>query len=108
MSAGEEPSAPGGERDAEQLLAEQIATSAGYVAFGSLTVAQVEERAEELSGAAEIPAMAQRMAPVAAAWRGLAADMRRSGAETVADLDRASLVERAERLWVVPPGGSLL
>jgi hypothetical protein len=29
-------------------------------------------------------------------------------AATVADLDPDAVAERAERLWVVPPGGSLL
>jgi len=26
----------------------------------------------------------------------------------VADLDRDAVAERAEKLWIVPPGGSLL
>jgi hypothetical protein len=34
--------------------------------------------------------------------------MRAAGAATVADLGEAAATERAERLWVVPPGGSLL
>ena len=29
-------------------------------------------------------------------------------AQTVADLDPEAVAQRAERLWVVPPGGSLL
>ena len=31
-----------------------------------------------------------------------------TGAETVADLDPAAVSERAQKLWIVPPGGSLL
>jgi hypothetical protein len=34
--------------------------------------------------------------------------MREAGVATVADLDRETLAERADALWVVPPGGSLL
>jgi hypothetical protein len=34
--------------------------------------------------------------------------MEDAGAETVADVDRDAVAERAEKLWVVPPGGSLL
>jgi hypothetical protein len=34
--------------------------------------------------------------------------MDETGAGTVADLDREAIAERAEKLWVVPPGGSLL
>ena len=33
-------------------------------------------------------------------------DERRRG--TVADLDPEAVTERAQRLWIVPPGGSLL
>ena len=45
---------------------------------------------------------------MALAWSELGRLMRETGAATVADLDREAVVERAERLWVVPPGGSLL
>ena len=48
------------------------------------------------------------MAAVAAAWDALAAEMRERGAATVADLDPQTVAERAEALWIVPPGGSLL
>jgi hypothetical protein len=34
--------------------------------------------------------------------------MERSGATTVGELDREAVAAHAERLWVVPPGGSLL
>ncbi len=76
--------------------------------FGAMTVAQVEARAAELAAAAEVPALATRMAPVASAWRGLADAMKREGAATVAELDRESLPARSGRLWLAPPGGSLL
>ncbi|MEA2365619.1 MAG: hypothetical protein QOI32_1131, partial [Thermoleophilaceae bacterium] len=42
------------------------------------------------------------------AWVELARFMEEVGAATVADLDREAVAERAEKLWVVPPGGSLL
>ena len=45
---------------------------------------------------------------MALAWRELAALMRKRGAATVADLDDESVKRFAERLWIVPPGGSLL
>jgi hypothetical protein len=34
--------------------------------------------------------------------------MAQSGAATVADLETQTAAEFAERLWVLPPGGSLL
>ena len=49
-----------------------------------------------------------RVGAVAAAWDSLAAAMRERGAATVADLDPETVAERAEALWIVPPGGSLL
>ena len=49
-----------------------------------------------------------RVSAVAAAWDALAAAMRERGAATVAELDPETVAERAEALWIVPPGGSLL
>jgi hypothetical protein len=34
--------------------------------------------------------------------------MAEQGAETVADVDPAEIGERAQKMWIVPPGGSLL
>ena len=42
------------------------------------------------------------------AWGELARLMDEAGARTVAELGPDAVAERAERLWVVPPGGSLL
>jgi hypothetical protein len=48
------------------------------------------------------------VASVARAWSELARRMSDEGAQTVADLGEQAAAELAERLWVVPPGGSLL
>jgi hypothetical protein len=42
------------------------------------------------------------------AWGELARLMDGTKARTVADLGPDAVAERAQRLWVVPPGGSLL
>jgi hypothetical protein len=34
--------------------------------------------------------------------------MDREGVRKVAELDENALAQRAERLWIVPPGGTLL
>lgn len=94
--------------DPELILAERVSCAGGYKPFAEMTREDVGSRAAELRAAAEVPAMAQRMSAVASAWRGLADEMEREGAATVGELDHAGVVERAERLWVVPPGGSLL
>lgn len=100
-------SADVGGEDLDRVLAEPVHTGGRYKPFAEMTVAEVEARAAELAAAAEVPAM-QRVAAVASVWRGLAAAMRRRGVETVGDLDRDELGPRADRLWVIPPGGSLL
>jgi hypothetical protein len=42
------------------------------------------------------------------AWAELARFMEKEHAGHVADLDEQAIAERAERLWIIPPGGSLL
>ncbi len=75
--------------------------------FGTLTLADVRARADELRAATGWGPMA-RVGPVARAWRELALEMERVGATVVAELDRRRLEELAPRLWVVPPGGGLM
>jgi hypothetical protein len=75
--------------------------------FGTLTVADARARADELKAAVGFGPTA-RIAPVAMAWRELTVAMERAGARTVADLPGEVVAELAPKLWVVPPGGSLL
>jgi hypothetical protein len=75
--------------------------------FGELTVDDLRAPAAELASAAGWGPTA-RVATVAHAWRELAAHMVGAGARTVADLEARTAAEFAERLWVLPPGGSLL
>lgn len=102
---------PEGDAKARELLArvlaEQVFAGEGYKPFAEMTAAEVESRARELRGAAGF-GPTQRVASVAAVWEGLAQAMRREGAEIVAELEEETLLSRADRLWVVPPGGSLL
>lgn len=100
---------PEGRRDdPAAILAERVSCEGGYKPFGEMTLADVEARAAELGAAAEVPAMAQPIAGVASAWRGLAQQLREAGAETVAELDHEGLSERAQRLRIIPPGGGFL
>jgi hypothetical protein len=79
-----------------------------YKRFGALTAVDAREKAEEL-GAAGGWGPLTRVAGVAQAWRELAAELDRAGAgSTVAALDAATAERYAGRLWVLPPGGSLL
>ena len=93
--------------DQRELLTKPISIGGTERQFGELTVTQVEAHAAGLAEATGF-GHRSRVGAVAAAWRGLAALMRERGAATVADLEPDEVRSRAEALWVLPPGGSLL
>ena len=95
------------EHNAENVLAQRVYASGQAKPFGELTVDEVRGRADELRAATGWGPTA-KVASVAMAWGELARLMDGAQAQTVADLEPAVVTERAERLWVVPPGGSLL
>jgi hypothetical protein len=76
--------------------------------FGELTREEVSARAAELRSVGGSGGPTARVMPVAMAWAELARTMASQGAESVSDLDEPTLEARAQRLWIVPPGGSLL
>lgn len=91
----------------EQIVQQTVFINGANVRFGELTLDHARTRADELRAAVGWGPTA-RVAPVARAWRELAIAMERAGAGTVSELDPHQLVELAPRLWVVPPGGTLL
>jgi hypothetical protein len=93
--------------DPETVLAEQIFAGGRSKPFAELTAEEVRSRADELRAATGWGPTA-RVASVARAWGELAKLMEEHGAAKVADLDRDAVADRAEQLWVIPPGGSLL
>ncbi len=93
--------------DAAKVLAEHVFAGGRSKPFAELTLDEVRGRAEELRAATGWGPTA-KVAPVASAWAELARLMDEAGAPTVAGLDHEAVAQRAERLWVVPPGGSLL
>jgi hypothetical protein len=95
------------DHDPATILAERIQSGGGSKPFGELTAGEVAARAADLRSATGWGPTA-RVGPVARAWGELARAMDEQGAATVADLDHAFVAARAERLWIVPPGGSLL
>jgi hypothetical protein len=78
-----------------------------YKPFGEFTVEEVKQRAGELAAATGWGPTA-RVGAVARGWTALGAAMERAGAATVAELGSQAAEEHARKLWVVPPGGSLL
>jgi hypothetical protein len=49
-----------------------------------------------------------RVGQVAMAWRELAMALQQAGAGSVGELDAETIMRLAPKLWIVPPGGSLL
>jgi hypothetical protein len=93
--------------DPDRVLAEPVFGGGRTKPFAEMTAGEVRDRAAELKAATGWGPTA-KVASVALAWSELAKLMEQSGAGTVGDLDRDAVAQRAERLWVVPPGGSLL
>ena len=93
--------------DPDSILAERVYAGGRSKPFGEVTAEEVRARADELRATTGWGPTA-RVAAVAMAWGELARLMDGSQAQTVADLDPEEVAARAERLWVVPPGGSLL
>ena len=93
--------------DADTALGEPVFAGGRSKPFRELSVAEVRARADELRAATGWGPTA-KVGSVARAWAELAHLMHECGAATVGDLDPAEVAGRAEKLWVVPPGGSLL
>jgi hypothetical protein len=89
------------------VLETQVFAGNGYKPFGEFTVSEVRGRAAELQQATGWGPTA-RVGAVARAWAELARAMSAAGAATVAELGPEAAADHAERLWVTPPGGSLL
>jgi hypothetical protein len=91
----------------DSILATTIYVDGANRPFGELTINQVRGRADELKAATGWGPTA-RVAPVARAWRELAMALEQAQVGTVAELESERVAELAPKLWVIPPGGSLL
>lgn len=88
-------------------LASRVAVAGASKPFGELTVEEVEAHAAALRAATGF-GHRSRVGAVSAAWREFGRLMRERGARRVTELPPDVIDAYAERLWVVPPGGSLL
>lgn len=93
--------------DARKVLAERVFAGGRSKPFEDVTTDEVKARADELRSATGWGPTA-KVGSVARAWGELGRLMDEAGARTVGELDPEAVAQRAERLWVVPPGGSLL
>ena len=89
------------------MLAEHVFAGGRSKPFAELTADEVKARAAELKAATGWGPTA-KVASVAMAWAELSRLMEQSKASTVGELEPDAVAQRAEKLWVVPPGGSLL
>jgi hypothetical protein len=81
---------PDARSQVEQILRQTVYIRGANRPFGELTLDDARARADELRAATGWGPTA-RVAPVALAWREL-----------------TMVIELAPKLWIVPPGGSLL
>jgi hypothetical protein len=107
LAVADGSSSPGAGTRAEQALAAQVHVAGGYRPFGELTREEVAARGDELADVGGWGPL-QRVVPVARAWRALAREMEELGVATVGELDAASVVAAAERLWVLPPAEGMI
>jgi hypothetical protein len=98
---------PGADPQLAHILQQRVFIRGASRPFGELTLDDARARADELRAATGWGPTA-RVAPVAMAWRELALAMERAAAATVGELSSDVVVELAPKLWVVPPGGTLL
>lgn len=88
-------------------LAQPVYARDGYKPFGDFTCEDVRVRGAELTAATGWGPTA-RVVSVARAWSELARVMTTAGAQRVSDLGPEEAERFARRLWVLPPGGTLL
>jgi hypothetical protein len=91
----------------EELLGREVFVGDHYVAFGKIGSADASALAERFRGLSG-GGLEQMVAPVGRAWLDLAELIEERGVGSVAELGDAVTPELAERLRVVPPGGSWL
>ncbi len=77
-----------------------------YKPFGELTSADARTLAAGLRGVSG-GGLEAKVLPVSTGWTELAR-MLEEAQGTVADLDPEVITSIAERVWVIPPGGTLL
>ena len=87
-------------------LQRQVYVNGEYRPFGQLTADDARALAAQLRGVTG-GGLDARVGPVRAGWLELADRLAGPGS-TVADLDPPEVAKFAERLWITPPGGTLL
>lgn len=92
--------------DSKELLQRQVYIGDAYKSFGEVTAEDARAQAAKLRGITG-GGLDAKVAPVKTGWLELAKLLDSPGA-TVSDLDAETVAAFAERVWVTPPGGTLL
>jgi hypothetical protein len=93
--------------DPAGALGRPVYAGEGYKPFGEFTPDDARGRAAELQAVTGWGPTA-RVGGVARAWSELGRTMAGAGVARVRDLDPEVVETFARKLWVLPPGGSLL
>lgn len=88
------------------LLQRQVYMGDAYKPFGEVTAEDARAQAAKLRGITG-GGLDAKVMPVRTGWLELAELLDSPGA-TVSDLDPETAAKFAERVWVIPPGGTLL
>lgn len=91
----------------ERVLTQTLYIRGANRPFGEVTREDAEFRGAELKAAVGFGPTA-KVAPIASGWRELSRELERAGVRTVGELPRETVLAYAPKLWIVPPGGSLL
>jgi hypothetical protein len=92
--------------EADDPLQREVYVNGEYRAFGELSAGDARALAAQLRGVSG-GGLEAKVGPVRAGWLELAERLDAEQA-TVADLGAEAIASFAERLWVTPPGGTLL
>jgi hypothetical protein len=92
--------------DSNDLLQRQVYIGDAYIPFGEVTAEDARAQAAKLRGITG-GGLDAKVIPVKTGWLELAKLLDSPGA-TVSDLDPEMVAKFAERVWVIPPGGTLL
>jgi hypothetical protein len=90
----------------DDALQRQVYVDGEYRPFGDLTAEDARALAASLRGISG-GGLDAKVGPVRAGWTELSKRLDQPGA-TVSDLGAEEVEKFAERLWVTPPGGTLL
>ena len=94
-------------QDVSDVLERNVSIAGVERTFGSITVDDARTQAAELKALQGWGPMA-KVGSIARGWTELAQKLDQRGAETVADLDAATVISSATDLWVIPPGRGMV